>query len=98
MKTRNKYTALLLLLVSMLIACGPSYEESRRIGKAEKDRLRREDSLALKVGVLPTLDCLPFYVAKEYCLFDSFKADVRLKTYRKQIDCDEALLHNHRFG
>ena len=94
MKTRNKYTALLLLLVSMLIACGPSYEESRRIGKAEKDRLRREDSLALKVGVLPTLDCLPFYVAKEYCLFDSLKADIRLKNYSKQIECDEALLHN----
>lgn len=31
------------------------------------------------------------YVAKEQCLFDTAKADIRLKQFMSQIDCDAAL-------
>lgn len=78
--------------ILILSACGQSYEEARRISKAEHDRKMKEDSLALKIGVLPTLDCLPLYVAKEQCLFDTAKADIRLKPFMSQIDCDAALI------
>jgi len=71
-------------------ACGQSYEESKRISREERARLQREDSLALKVGVMPTLDCLPIFVAKERALFDS-SMNIRLKIYRSQMACDEAL-------
>lgn len=74
----------------ILTACGQSYEEARKQSKAEYEK-GKEDSLALKVGVLPTLDCLPMYVAKEQCLFDTAKADIRLKQFMSQIDCDAAL-------
>jgi len=72
------------------VSCGQSYDEARRISREERARLRREDSLALKVGVLPTLDCLPMFVAKERALFDT-AADIRLKLFKAQMDCDEAL-------
>lgn len=71
-------------------SCGQSYEEKKRISREEQAKLRREDSLALKVGVLPSLDCLPIYVAREWALFDT-AASIRLKPYMKSIDCDEAL-------
>lgn len=71
-------------------ACGQSYEESKRMSREEKARLQREDSFALKVGVMPTLDCLPMFVAKEQALFDS-SMNIRLKRYRSQMACDEAL-------
>lgn len=87
-----KHTALFLLAVALLAACGPSYEESKRITRAANEKLRKQDSLALKVGVLPTLDCLPMYIAKEECLFDTAKADIRLKSFASQIDCDAALV------
>ena len=46
---------------------------------------KKEDSLAFKVGVLPTLDCLPMYVAKEQCLFDTAKADIRLSSLCRRL-------------
>lgn len=84
-------TTFILLASAALAACGPSYDEIKKQTQAEQQRLAREDSMALKVGVLPTLDCLPIYVAKERQLFDTAKADIRLRTYMSQIDCDEAL-------
>lgn len=57
-----------------------------RTGTAAQGRLG-----SVEIGVLPTLDCLPIYVAKERSMFDAAKADIRLVTFMSQIDCDEAL-------
>lgn len=75
----------------LMTACGQSYEERQRLSRQERLRLAREDSAALKVAVMPTLDCLPLYVARSYNLFDSLGADIRLKYYTAQMDCDTAL-------
>lgn len=88
-----RHSILLLSVVAIvsLIGCGPSYDEVKKQSRAEWIQQRKADSLALKIGVLPTLDCLPLYVAKEYNLFDTAKADIRLKQFHAQIDCDAAL-------
>ena len=75
----------------MLAACGQSYEESKRLSREQRLKLWREDSAALKIAVMPTLDCLPLYVAEEREMFDTV-ADIRLKLYTAQMDCDTALL------
>jgi len=76
----------------MLVAsCGQSYEEKRRETQKMRQQMMREDSAALKVAVLPTLDCLPLFVAKEKHLFDTLGADVRLKLFTAQMDCDTAV-------
>lgn len=88
-----KHTILLLsvIVIASITGCGPSYDEVKKQSRAEWRQQRMEDSLALKIGVIPTLDCLPIYVAKEYNLFDTAKADIRLKYFSSQIDCDAAL-------
>lgn len=53
--------------------------------------MAQEDSAALKVGVMPTLDCLPLWVARECGMFDSMGVDIRLKWFTAQMDCDTAL-------
>ena len=53
--------------------------------------MMREDSAALKVAVLPTMDCLPLYVAKERGFFKAQGVDVRLKRFTAQMDCDTAI-------
>lgn len=86
---------ILLLLAStvfMTLACGNSEEERKQITRQERERLRKEDSLALKIGVSPTLDCLPLYVAKQEGIFDSIGVDVRLKPFPGRIDSDEAMV------
>ncbi len=77
--------------VVFLLSCGESAEEKARRNAEEQHRLAQEDSAALKIGVMPTLDCLPLYVAKEYGLIDSSKADIRLKYFTAQMDCDTAI-------
>ena len=81
---------LTLLTAVLVIACGPSKDEAERLSAQERTRLKTLDSLAFKVGVQPTLDCLPVYVAHEEHLFDSLGVDVRLGPYGAAIDCDAA--------
>ena len=82
----------LLVAVLLLTACGKTYEEEKRERQETKIRLAREDSAALKIAVLPTLDCLPLYVAQELGLYDTTVVDVRLKPFTAQMDCDTALM------
>lgn len=82
----------LLMVCTLVASCGQSYEEHQRITRAERKRLAREDSAALKIGVTPTLDCLPVWLAKERRLFDTLGADVRPKAFNSHLDCQEALL------
>ncbi len=87
----GKLISFVLLASILFTSCGRSIEEQRRISKEERQRLHREDSLALKIAVMPTLDCLPLYLAKEEHYFDTLGVDIRLKRFNAQMDCDTAL-------
>lgn len=87
-----KHIIFILFTALLFEACGQSYEETKRQTKAERMQRQREDSAALKIAVMPTLDCLPLYVAQSYNLFDSLGADIRLKPFMAQSDCDTALM------
>lgn len=88
---KNKILLLLVVAGMMAASCGNSYEEQRRISRAERARLHREDSLALKVAVMPTLDCMPIFLAKECCMYDTARLDLRLRYFTAQMDCDTAI-------
>lgn len=84
-----------LLLVA---ACGQSYEETKRITRQQRLEAMRKDSAALKIAVLPTLDCLPFFVAEQEGYLDTLNGGVRLKYYMAQMDCDTAFHHGRVEG
>ena len=84
----------IIAMICLVAGCGQSYEETKRISRAQRLKAMREDSAALKVAVLPTLDCLPIYLAKDHQLFDT-AVDIRLKPFTAQMDIDTALT-NHR--
>lgn len=83
---------MLLFLISAVASCSKSEEEKQQMSRAEKARLQAEYQAAFKVAVMPTLDCLPFYVAKQQELFDTAIIDVRLVGFNSQNDCDTALV------
>ncbi|MCD8202653.1 MAG: ABC transporter substrate-binding protein [Prevotella sp.] len=87
-----RYLIFLLIVISAIASCRPSYDEVKKRQKAEKARLQKEEAMALKVGVVPTLDCLPMYLAREAEMIDTSKADIRVKEYQSNIDCDAALI------
>lgn len=51
--------------------CSGGEGESNRRTKEEIQKQRTADSLALKVGVMQTMDCLPAFVARDEGVFDS---------------------------
>ena len=83
---------ILSLTFLLVFSCTPSKEEQRQLTRKERAELKRQDSLALKVAVMPTLDCLPIFVAKECHLYEHFNVDVRLRRFNSQMDCDTALI------
>lgn len=78
----------MLVLLPALWACGGDATGTRK-GMTAEERAREQK--ALKVAVMPTLDCLPFYVARESRLFDTLGVDVRLRYFSAQMDVDTAL-------
>ena len=80
-----------LVTICSLVGCGDSQETAHRLSKAEKARLDSIDKASFKVGVMPTLDCLPLFVAQEERLFDTLGVTVHLKAFSAQMDCDTAL-------
>ena len=46
---------------------------------------------------MPTLDCLPLFIAKDHHLFDTI-VDIRLKRYTAQMDCDTAMMRGRVEG
>lgn len=93
-----KKLLLVIVVLLMIAACGQSYEETKRITREQRREAMRKDSAALKVAVMPTLDCLPLYVAQYYQLFDTLNGGVRLKFYNAQMDCDTAILRGRVEG
>lgn len=81
-----------------LVSCGKSYKEQQRLSQEQRRELARQDSAALKIATLPTLDCLPLFVATDDSLFRQFGVDVRLRRYGSQTDCDTLLRHGGAEG
>ena len=81
----------IIVCLLLLAACGQSYEETKRMTREQRREAAQKDSAALKIAVMPTLDCLPLFVAAHYELFDTLRGGVRLKYYTAQMDCDTAL-------
>ena len=81
----------LFLLVTLVCGCGSSYEKERQIRSEQQQQAAKQDAEALKIGTLPTLDGLPFYVAEEEQLFDT-AAHIRIRPYNSQIDAEAALI------
>ncbi len=80
----------------LLSACGQSYEETKRLGRQQRREAMRKDSAALKIAVMPTLDCLPMYVAEYEQLYEN--GGVRLKPFKAHIDCDTAIMRQRVEG
>ena len=79
----------LITVLSFLISCGISSQEQEAKKRLAGAASARKDSLAFKIAVTPTLDCLPIYVACDSGIFSQLGVDVSLKPQGSHMDCDE---------
>lgn len=83
---------LLLIPIALLLLVGCGQKQPKLTAKQQKEKAAKEEREALKIGVLPTLDCLPIYLLKDSVLYDTAKVDIRLKHFTAQMDVDTALV------
>lgn len=74
-----------------LAACGPSDKEVQQARREQRMAECKAYQAAFKVGVMPTLDCLPLYLLRDSVLYDTARADIRLVRFTAQMDCDTAM-------
>lgn len=70
--------------------CGSCNQTDRTVSE--------KDSTAIKLGVLPTMECLPFYYADSIGLFDSLGVNVHLVTFDAAMDADTAYVNGNIDG
>jgi len=75
-----------LILIAILVACGSGVQPVQVNGAYIE-----EDSSVLRVAVMPTLDCLPIFLAHEHGMFELQDVKVVLCPYQAQMDQDTAM-------
>lgn len=84
----NKLIVLVFSLWCLLIAgCGGQ--------GGEKVVAESADSASLRIAVLPTVHCLPFFIAEKFCMYESAGLDVSLSVYDAAMDADTAFANGH---
>lgn len=86
-----KYIYLMVLTALLMAGC----DRHKPTADKADDNYQAADSATLKVAVMPTLDCLPLYVAESCGLFEQQGADIRLVPFMAQMDCDTAFARGH---
>ena len=86
-------TLALATLTTLLFACNGKGNAPQK----QSERQTANDS-TLRIAVMPTLDCLPLYVADATGLFGEEHINVRLMKYTAQMDCDTAILRGRVQG
>ncbi len=79
---RNRLFALMLIVALVLVAAAPMF----------MDRAAAQDTVTLKMGLLPILDVLPFYVAEEAGYFEDAGLDMELIPVSSALERDQLLL------
>lgn len=74
-------------LCLLVISCGGAADKDAKTGTKQKNH-----KADLRVAVMPTLDALPYYIAKERGLFDKENIDVSLVSFTAHMDIDTALV------
>lgn len=75
-------------LLSLLFLCFPCCQNNNNTNADT-------DSTAIRLGLMPTIDCLPFYYADSTGIFDSLGINVKLITFESAIDADTSFVKGH---
>lgn len=91
---RQLHSLIFLFMAALLFpaACGGHSPSLPDAGERPERDSAKADTPVLKVALLPTADCLPFYYADSSGIFDSLGLRVKFLTYTAQPDCDTAWL------
>lgn len=90
MTVRTMKPTLLATAFLALMGCGGG-SEADNISTSMEEPQEQQSAQNLRVAVMPTLDCLPLYIASETGIFKREGLDVSLVAFTAHMDCDTAI-------
>ena len=90
MKRKVLFIFAIFVLTCQFFACQSNPESGDNSTAADSTEVMADS--VWRVAVMPTIDCLPLFVAEEEGLFDKAGVKVSLEEYDSQMDCDTALV------
>jgi NitT/TauT family transport system substrate-binding protein len=85
------------LIVLLILSAACSRKKTIKT-PAKTETKVKADSAQLVFAVLPTLDCLPFYIAAKQHIYDSLGIHVNVVVYRSQMDAEQSVLKGKSDG
>ncbi len=83
----NQKKNILILALVVCLVCACQGRQGREIDSGDGDTCR-----AVRIAYVPTIDALPFFVAKDMGWFDNEGIEVSLERFLAQMDIDTALV------
>ena len=96
-KNINKRTTIIaaiatLVVLALALMLWAIYGRNNATTDKEETAKEVVDTTAICIATLPTLDCLPIFVAHDDSLYSQIWHDFRIKEFSAQMDCDTALI------
>lgn len=83
----NKNLFLFFMLFCIILSCGNNANVTKNLDNSDNT-----NDTVIRIGVLPTLDALPFFIAKERGFFEREKIGIKLIPFKAHMDIDTALV------
>ena len=90
MTVRTKKLTMLAAMLLAFMGCGDAENNNTSATGAEETK-KQETPRELRIAVMPTLDCLPLYIASEKGIFERESLSVTLVPFTAHMDCDTAI-------
>lgn len=90
MTVKTKKLTLLTAAVLAFVGCGGGGDADNSSNSSAAASDGQNSSRELRIAVMPTLDCLPIYIASETGIFSRESLSVALVPFTAHMDCDTA--------
>ena len=90
MTVKTKKLTLLTAAVLAFVGCGGGGDADNSSNSSAAASDGQNSSRELRIAVMPTLDCLPIYIASEAGIFSRESLSVALVPFTAHMDCDTA--------
>lgn len=90
MTVKTKILTLLTAAILAFVGCGGGDDADNNSNSSATESDKQNSSRELRIAVMPTLDCLPIYIASETGIFSRESLSVALVPFTAHMDCDTA--------
>lgn len=84
------------LIVALFAGCAQKTPQTTNNSDSRQKAVPAQEQLT--IAILPTIDCLPLYVASQYGIFDSLGLKIKTVIYESQMEAEQSVVKGKNIG